>query len=158
MGLLNAIGGRKVYLDSNIFVYTVEDVTPWAEQTVAVLEAVDHGELTAVTSELSLAEALVKPFQLDHEEAIRAYRGIFQSRDSLTVVPITSEILLDAARLRGVWLRTAEDSRPKLPDAIHAATARAESCEVLLTNDLRFQAFKEIETLFLRDFIDPDLT
>ncbi len=45
MGLLKELGGKKVYLDSNIFIYTVEEVIPWARRTVEVLRAIDQREL-----------------------------------------------------------------------------------------------------------------
>lgn len=155
MGLLKKLAGKKVYLDTNVFIYTVEQVVPWAARTVEVLKAIDNGELSAATSELSLAEALVKPFQLGNEQAIRAYRGIFQTRASLRVVPIERGILVDAARLRGACLRGADTARAKLPDAIHTATALVEGCEVILTNDRRFHSFPEINKLYLRDFLEP---
>jgi len=79
MGLLRELAGRKVYLDTNIFIYTVEEALPWATQTVEVFRAIDRGELFAATSDLSLAEALVKPFALGNRAAIAAYLGIFQT-------------------------------------------------------------------------------
>ncbi len=154
MGILTELAGKKVYLDSNVFIYTIENVDPWAARTVEVLAAIDKDELAAVTSELSLAEALVKPFQLDNQQAIEAYRAIFQNRSSLSVVSIRAWILEEAARLRGACLRGADTVRAKLPDAIHAATALGEGCEVILTNDRRFQSFPQIDKVYLRDFVD----
>ncbi len=154
MGLLKELAGRKVYFDSNVFIYTVEQIAPWAARTVEVLSAIDQGELSAATSELSLAEALVKPFELGNQEAITAYQGIFQTRVSLRVVPITREILVAAARLRGACSRAANSPRAKLPDAIHAASAMVEGCEVILSSDRRFQGFPEIDKLYLRDFVE----
>jgi predicted nucleic acid-binding protein len=153
MGLLKELAGKKVYLDSNIFIYTVEGALPWAAQTVEVFGAIDQGKLSGTTSELSLAETLVKPFELGNQAAITAYQGIFQTRVALKVVPIARQILVEAARLRGACLRDVDSPRAKLPDAIHAATALIEGCEVILTNDRRFRAFPEIGTLYLRDFV-----
>jgi predicted nucleic acid-binding protein len=44
----------------------------------------------------------------------------------------------------------------KLPEAIHAATAQFENCGVIVTNDRRFQAFPDIDKLYLEDFLEQD--
>ena len=46
----------------------------------------------------------------------------------MTVVPVTRDILRDAAHVRG-------ELGMKLPDAIHVATARERECKVFITND-----------------------
>ena len=56
-------------------------------------------------------------------------------------------MLLEAARLRAV-LPTL-----KLPDAIHAATARLHGCAVLLTNDTRLRAAPGLEVIQLSDVV-----
>lgn len=62
MGLIQSIGKRKAYLDSNIFIYAVEAISPYAEALGPFLDALEDGTVEAVTSELTLAEVLVKPF------------------------------------------------------------------------------------------------
>ena len=124
--------GPKVYLDANFFIYVLEAVEPWTRSAREVLGALDRGDLRAVTSELSLAECLVKPLGLGRSEIAEAYLEFLKDRRSLTVRPITREILIEAARLRGL-------SRIKLPDAIHAATALQMGCSSFLTNDDRLK-------------------
>ena len=63
-------------------------------------------------------------------EFIQTYLGMLQNRRSLSLVQVTRNILIDAARLRA-------HSRIKLPDAIHAATALQSECASFLTNDDR---------------------
>jgi predicted nucleic acid-binding protein len=124
--------GPRVYLDSNFFIYALEDVEPWARIARKILIALDAGECVAVTSELSLAECLVKPLELGREEVAKAYLGLLTDRRSLSVVPVTREILVEAARLRAT-------SRIKLPDAIHASTALQGKCSSFVTNDDRLK-------------------
>ena len=132
MGSLTERLGPKVYLDANFFIYVLEAVEPWTRSAREVLGALDRGDLRAVTSELSLAECLVKPLGLGRSEIAEAYLEFLKDRRSLTVRPITREILIEAARLRGL-------SRIKLPDAIHAATALQMGCSSFLTNDDRLK-------------------
>jgi predicted nucleic acid-binding protein len=146
LGSLAETLGPKTYLDANFFIYAVEEVAPWAGLAKDVLTLLDRGLCTAVTSELSLAECLVKPLELRRMEIAKAYLGLLQDRRSLAVVPISRALLVEAAQLRAFY-------RIKLPDAIHAATALHRACSSFLTNDsrlkipgLRVLGWRDLET------------
>jgi predicted nucleic acid-binding protein len=124
--------GPRVYLDTNFFIYALEEVEPWGKIARKILVALDARECVAVTSELTLAECLVKPLELGRSEVAEAYRDLLTDRPSLNVVPITREVLVEAARLRA-------STRIKLPDAIHSATALEGKCSSFLTNDDRLK-------------------
>ena len=62
MGLMQRIAGNRVYLDTNLFIYALEGFPEYADRISELFAAVDRGVLSAVTSELTLAESLVKPF------------------------------------------------------------------------------------------------
>jgi predicted nucleic acid-binding protein len=93
--------------------------------------------LVAVTSELTLAEVLVKPYQLDRAELIQAYESFLEPDGALQIEPVTASVLRDAARLRA-------RSRLRVPDAIHAATAVTAGCSALLTNDQDLRRFQDV--------------
>ncbi|HSZ59707.1 MAG TPA: hypothetical protein VK797_28950 [Tepidisphaeraceae bacterium] len=63
MGSINAIAGTKVYLDANVFIYAVEGFAGVGAKLTTLFQRFDRGELQAVTSELTLAEVLVKPLR-----------------------------------------------------------------------------------------------
>jgi predicted nucleic acid-binding protein len=130
LGSLGETVGPKIYLDANFFIYALEGLEPWAAVARRVLTALDKGECSAVTSELSVAECLVKPLGLGHMEVANTYLEFLQSRPFFTVVPITRELLVEAARIRAF-------SRIKLPDALHGAAALQRGCSTFLTNDDR---------------------
>ncbi|MBI3799662.1 MAG: PIN domain-containing protein, partial [Deltaproteobacteria bacterium] len=92
----------------------------------------------------SLAECLVKPLELGQSSIVQTYLGFLQPRRFLTIVPITRDLLIEAAKLRAT-------TRLKLPDAIHAATARWQNCTFFVTNDDRFRVVPGIQMLHLRD-------
>jgi len=150
LGSLRERLGPKVYLDANFFIYTLEAVEPWARAAGEVLKALDRGDLSAVTSELSLAECLVKPLELGRAEIADAYRSFLKDHRFLTIGPVTREILVEAARLRAL-------SRIKLPDAIHAATALQKGCSSFLTNDdrLKIQGIEVVHWQALESFLFP---
>lgn len=124
-----SLAGR-VYLDTNIFIYALEGYPAFRPALTTLFESLDRRELTAVTSELTLAEALVKPLLDRHAERQAAYLQLLQPTVSLQVVPVSREVLIAAARLRAV-------ATLKLPDAIHVATAQLTGCAYFLTNDAR---------------------
>lgn len=119
-----------IYLDTNIFIYALEGYSVFRPTLTAPFESLDRQELTAVTSELTLAEALVKPLLDRHAEREAAYLQVLQSSSSLLVVPVSRAVLIAAARLRA-------EADLKLPDAIHVATAQLSTCSTFLTNDAR---------------------
>jgi predicted nucleic acid-binding protein len=84
----------------------------------------------AVTSELTIAECLIKPLSDRNAGTVAAYLTFLDGRPEFPVLPVSRSILLEAARLRA-------ETGIKLPDAIHVATASAADCDVFLTYDRR---------------------
>lgn len=142
MGALAACRGRRVYLDSNIFIYAVEGVPAVAEAVGELLDLIDAAATAAATSELTLAEVLVKPLESNRDDIARIYEDLLQSSPGLTVVPIDRSILVAAARLRAqLTLR--------LSDAIHVATAVAADCELFVSNDRKVKLPDRLRLLTL---------
>ena len=63
MGLTERLGGRSVYLDSNVFIYAVEGMEPYQADLRNLFVQIASSKIIAVTSVLTLAEVLVKPFR-----------------------------------------------------------------------------------------------
>src|SRR5215210_1214987 len=57
LGLLSDLGGGPVALDSSIFIYFIEEHPIYLPVVEPLFEAIDAGELEAVTSSLTLIEA-----------------------------------------------------------------------------------------------------
>jgi len=120
----------RYYLDSNVVISVVEATDAFGPAQARFISQIDAGRMEAVTSELTLAECLVKPFIDRDLKAIKAFMTFLDGRPELPILPVDRAILLDAARLRG-------ELGNKLPDAIHCATALAAGCDRFLTNDKR---------------------
>lgn len=144
MGRLSDLKGKKVYLDANIFIYFLEGLPPFKEVVKKIFQAIENSEVHAVTSELSLAEVLVKPFSDKNDFLVREYGELLVSKTSFDVLPIRRNILIEAAKIRS-------KNGYKLPDAIHMTTALTEKCVFFLTNDKRFGKTSGIHTLILSD-------
>ena len=144
MGKLTAISGPSVYLDANLLIYALEDLGDFGQKMRGIFARMDAGELRGVTSELSLAEVLVKPIR-DGAGAIRnEYESMLASGGPLTVAPIARAILIRAAELRA-------GSSLRLPDAVHAATSESLGCTTFLTNDMGFLTLPSLPVMLLSD-------
>jgi predicted nucleic acid-binding protein len=130
MGLVDACRGRRICLDANIFIYAVEGVNAIADALVAVLDLVDSGAAEAITSELTLAEVLVNPLSAGRHDVVDICQSTLVSSDHLTVLPVTRAILIESARFRSRF-------GPRLPDAVHVATAVVGGCDAFLSGDRR---------------------
>lgn len=86
--------------------------------------------LDAVTSELALAEVLVVPYRIDAAELIERYERLLAPRLCLARIAASPSVWRAAARLRA-------ETRLRLPDAVHLATAEAEGCAFVVTGDKR---------------------
>ncbi len=146
MVILNAIRGERVYLDTNVFIYAIEGYPAFANALDEFFGSIDAGELRAFTSELTLAEVLVRPLMDGNLEIQAAYQQALQSSEEFEVVPVSRDVLMEAARLRAV-------ANLRLPDAIHGATAILSGCQTFLTNDRRLAALPGVDVVLLSEII-----
>ncbi len=147
MGILSAIVGNRIYLDTNVFIYALEGYSLYAGELAVLFAGIDEGTIQAVTSQLTLAETLVKPLMMGDLGRQALYEQAIRSRAALHVADIDRDILVEAARLRAT-------TGLKLPDAVHAATARRANCTVIVTNDARFRVVSGIDVVLLSEVID----
>ncbi|MFH1737832.1 MAG: PIN domain-containing protein [bacterium] len=138
------IKGQRVYLDTNIFIYQLVGYEPLRPQLDAVFGLIDREECRAVTSELALAEILVKPLRDGNPDQETQCRALLESNPHIELQPITRSILISAARIRA-------ESALKLADAIHLATAQETKCAMVLTNDSRLRTTDGMEIVLLSD-------
>jgi len=148
MGILDAIQGNLVYLDVNIWIYALEGYPAYIQDLTQLFQSIDQGNLTAVTSELSLAEALVKPIQNQDLAQQTTYKQFIRTSQNLSVIPVNRDVLIEAAILRATV-------NIKLPDAIHAATALLTQCTTFLTNDQSFSQVPGLSVVLLSQISSP---
>jgi predicted nucleic acid-binding protein len=133
MALKKDFRGQRVYLDTNIIIYAVEEPSPMSAGQTALFEGMDDGSIAAITSELSLAECLVYPLISEDTKLASAYERFLRGGTVLELVPVDRHILIAAAHVRAL-------TNVKLPDAIHVATAANARATVFLTGDKRIKA------------------
>jgi predicted nucleic acid-binding protein len=141
----------RVYLDANVFIAAMETPGAHSDHAWWIIQAVEDGKIAAVTSEITIAEVLVKPMQMGDGGFIAAYQEMIATGPNLEVVPVRRDILVGAAQLR------ARRSSIRLPDAIHVATALASSCSCLVSDDQQLQAVDGVRLLPVTPFTLDDI-
>ena len=147
MGSVTGVIISPVYLDTNIFVYALEGFERFEPALSELFKEIQDGRIKAITSELTLAEVLVKPLADGKTEVCAAYTAAIQDSEGLEVAPVTREVLIEAAGIRAkIGVR--------LPDAIHMATAILSGCRSFLTNDRSIREVPNIGVIYLSDIAD----
>ena len=119
----------KIFLDTNIFVYLLEDTGQRGKRATEILNEISLRGDEVLTSALTLGELLVKPLEANDLALADRYRKVFRGS---TVRLISFD---EAAGER--YARIRQDRGIKAPDAIQLATAAATGCELFITNDDR---------------------
>jgi predicted nucleic acid-binding protein len=133
----------RIYLDANVFIAAYESQTARSDHAWWVLNAVEEGEFVGVTSELTLAEILVKPIEEGDDDMVRRYKEVITPGRELDVLTVDRQILIEAA-----VMRTMRRSL-KLPDAIHVASAHRGKCAHMISDDRRLPFAPGLEVVQL---------
>jgi predicted nucleic acid-binding protein len=142
---------RRIYLDANVFIAAFEHVGAHSDHAWWILHAIEQGEITGLTSEITLAEVLVKPVERGAADLASAYDKMIASGPNFEVLPVRRDILIRAAEIRG------GRSSIRLPDAIHIATAVAMDCRVLVSDDRRMKLPEGMQLLGVNPFTLDDI-
>jgi predicted nucleic acid-binding protein len=144
MGSLILPKSGRVYIDTQIVIYTVEKHPVFSPLLLPFWQSVQAGTATAVTSELTILEMLVHPLRHNDQPVVEAYHR-FTHQPGLALEPISRGILGRGAEMR------AKIQKLRTPDAIHAATAVDLGCVLFLTNDEGLRSLTEIQVVVLGD-------
>lgn len=137
-------GHRRIGLDTNVFVYLLEDVAPFAARSQALVDAVEARRVSAVLASIGLAEVLTGPARSGDGALLERYADELRSMAGLRIESLSADIAVDAAIIRG-------SRRIGLADAIHLATARAAGATAFITNDRRLRGSTRLEVIYLDD-------
>ena len=120
--------GKRVYLDTNVFIYFLEQESTFYPASYQLMNAVNRKVFNAYTGELAVAETMIGPYKKMDVSAISQTRHFFRQRDFLSVVPHEARTFDLAARLKA-------RHNMKFADALHFATAIRFGCTLFVTND-----------------------
>ena len=132
---------KKVALDSNIFIYNLEQNSDYIKYTDDIFSRLISKKLRGITSIISLTEILSFPATENVEGKIIES---FLDTPNLKVFDVNLFIATEAARIR-------REYGFRLPDSIQLATAKLNKAQAFISNDERLKKFKEIIVIRLKD-------
>ena len=119
----------KIFLDTNIFIYLVEDRGPRGKRATEIFNELSLRGDEVLTSTLTLGELLVKPLEANDQGLANRYRTAFRG-------PTVRVLAFDEAAGEK-YARIRLNRAIKAPDAIQLATAGNAGCDLFITNDER---------------------
>ena len=136
---------RSIALDTSVVIYAVEGNPKYADLASRIftwLESEGH----AVTSTLTMTEALVRPYRVDDIHAVDKLYSFLLTYPHLEWIAPTLHIADRAAQIRA-------EHNFRTPDAIQAATAAVSGATALISNDAVFRRFKLLDILLLDEML-----
>jgi predicted nucleic acid-binding protein len=137
--------GSIFFLDSAPVIYFVEHHPVYFALLESVFSRVDEGDLTVVTSPITLAECLFYPYKNKDNKLVMAFTRRLVTGHNVRLIPITADIADRSAQLRVSY-------NLGFADAFQVATALAAGCNILLTNDKHLKRIQSLDILVLSDF------
>jgi predicted nucleic acid-binding protein len=128
---LKKMGGKRVFFDANLLIYFFNDREPYGELARKLIIAAQKRSFFAVTSNAVVAEVMVHPYRNGDPEVIAKFNQFFL-QDFISVVGVPDELYNTASLFAGT-------RSMKLMDALHYATAKHHRCEVIISNDKKFE-------------------
>ncbi len=148
MGLIEAVGTGPVALDTAPFVYFIEEHPRYGPVLEPLFQAIAGGRLRAVTTGITLLEALVLPVRRNDRVLAARYEAALTGSAGLRFIELDRALLRAAAEIRAA-------TSAKVPDALQIAGALRGGCTALLTNDRRLPGSPGLKVLRVEDFAPP---
>lgn len=137
---------QPIFLDTSCFIYVVEKNNEYNEKVKILFDKITVGEITAISSIITLSEVLVQPIKNNDTTLINLYIELFNQLPNFSLVSPNYGTAIQAARIRA-------GSNISLPDAYQLALANEHNCKSFVTNDNGLKKFKDLEVLVLNDLI-----
>jgi predicted nucleic acid-binding protein len=136
---------QRVALDTCIFIYQWEANPRYSRFTDRIFSSLEHSDLFAVTSTITMTELLVHPYRTGDAPRVNDLFGLLSTYPHLEWIAPSLEIAARAAEIRALY-------RLETPDALQAATAIQANATAMLTNDPIFKRVPDFDILILDDY------
>jgi predicted nucleic acid-binding protein len=148
VGLIEDLKPGPVALDTQVFIYFIEEDKQFLPLVKPLFEAIDQDTLLGATSGLTLMEVLVVPYRTGNFSLADRYEALLTRSRGLRFIDVDRPLLKSAAQLRAVF-------RLKPPDAIQLAAAMVANCQGFLTNDRRIPPIPGLSVFQLKNYLQP---
>ena len=137
-------GHKRVLIDTSVWIYHLENHPELGLPAGRVIDSLEEGRFRGIASELTLLELTMRPLQLGRQDVADHYEVLLDYFPNLEIVPVSREILLEAAALRA-------RRKIRASDAIQLATGIRAGATLAVTNDKLWRSVPLIETALLDD-------
>lgn len=139
---------QRVCLDSSIFIYHLENISPYNILTSILIEEIAEGNVFCNIPVLVITELLTRPFKNKDFNLITIFEEFIKSLPNSMIFDINFSIARLAAKIRA-------EKNLKTPDAILIATSLASSSDYFITDDLSLKniIIKDLSVLVLEEFL-----
>lgn len=118
----------RIYWDSCVAIYRVEQVAPWFARIERCLLGLP-GDARLCLTDLTWMECRIGPMRAGNAPLLARYDEFF-ARPEISWTPLAREVFARASQLRAAH-------RIKTPDALHLAAALVDGCTEFWTHDDR---------------------
>jgi len=143
MGLKEALRGKRVYFDTNIFIYLLEGNKSFENPISCIRELIEDEDIFIVSCDLTYTEML--PIHARNEDEA-AMNHILKFLSEFEMVGLSRKLMIQAGILRG-------ELGMKTPDTIHVVSAIESECDVFLTNDDGIRVPKGMQRIIISDYV-----
>jgi predicted nucleic acid-binding protein len=151
VGLIEDLKPGPVALDTQVFIYFIEEDKEFLPLVKPLFEAIDHDTILGATSGLTLMEVLVVPYRTGNLSLADRYEALLTRSRGLRFIDIGRALLKSAAQVRAAF-------KLKPPDAIQVAAAMAANCNAFLTNDRRIPSIPGLRIVQLKNYLQARRT
>lgn len=134
---------KKVYIDTNFFIYLLEDNLKYSEICKTLFERIAL-DCELYTSSLTLLELTGKSNFSNKQ--IEDLKKKFYEQEYVSIRDITIDSISKSIDMRRKY-------KLKLADAIHVGTAKELRCDTFITNDEEFLKITDFKILYLEDLV-----
>ena len=145
MELIEILKDKRVYLDTNIFIYVIEGNTQYQEIIDELTKSILQKDFEPHTNYITLTEILPPLVKRGDKDIISGTVEFILDNGFFHLSYVNEEICLQAGFLRG-------ELGMKTPDALHVATAINQGCSIFLTNDAGIRVPKNMQRILLSEF------
>lgn len=138
---------KKIGLDSMIFIYQFSAHPLYAKLSEVAIELLQQGEVSAVTTSITLAEVFVQPEKKKNQSLILEYEKVFQNLPNLEIVSVDWHLARLAAKIRASYPYL------RIPDALQLSAPLLMDYPAFLTNDYKLKKVDLLKVIILRDYL-----
>lgn len=132
--LQKAVHGKHILVDTNIIIYLTDLIEPYASLSKILFDMIEKGEVSAILSIISVAEAMQGPLKKGYTRNALDVKNYLMNFPNSTCQEITDEVM----RHIGIDPRV-DWSQLRVMDSLIIASGITNDVDMVLSNDIHFR-------------------